>query len=222
MTVTYACENHVAHIQLNRPEARNAFNRQLFAELDDAMFRFRDDDDARVCVMDAAGPAFSVGFDIKDGDRAMGDEGDDGRGFRSTYLGDDMGGKPVIVAVHGHCVGQGVANALFGDIRICSPDAVFTLAEARIGISAQALPQLLSDAIGGSQARYMLVSGERCDADWALRSGLMHEVVDRDRLSERAFELAASILKQAPLATRAHKLVLRAAQTEQHQGLGSK
>ena len=178
MTVAYEVEDHVAHITLDRPEARNAFNRQLFAELDDAMFRFRDDDRARVCVMDAAGPAFSVGFDIKDGDRAMSSEGDDGRGFRSTYLDDDMGGKPVIVAVHGHCVGQGVANALFGDIRICSPDAVFTLAEARIGISAQALPQLLSDAIGGSHARYMLVSGEPCDADWALRSGLLHEIVE--------------------------------------------
>ena len=138
MTVTYASENHIAHITLNRPEQRNAFSRQLFAELDEAMFRFRDDEDARVCVMDAAGPAFSVGFDIKDGDRAM-SGGGDGRGFDSTYLMDDMGGKPVVVAVHGHCVGQGVANALFGDIRICSPDAVFTLAEARVGISARAL-----------------------------------------------------------------------------------
>ncbi|MEM9174444.1 MAG: enoyl-CoA hydratase/isomerase family protein [Myxococcota bacterium] len=214
MTVTYRCEDHVAHVRLDRPEARNAFNRQLFAELDEAMFRFRDDDEARVCVMDAAGPAFSVVFDIKDGDRAMGDEGDDGRGFRSTYLDDDMGGKPVIVAIHGHCVGQGVANALFGDIRICSPDARFTLSEARIGISAQALPQLMSDAIGGSQARYLLVSGERCDADWALRSGLVHEVVERETLSARAFALARSILQQAPLATRAHKLILRAALTE--------
>ncbi|MGB0620004.1 MAG: enoyl-CoA hydratase/isomerase family protein [Myxococcota bacterium] len=214
MTVSYELEDHVAHIRLNRPEARNAFNRQLFAELDEAFFRFRDDHDARVCVMDAAGPAFSVGFDIKDGDRAMGEEGDDGRGFASTYLADDMGGKPVIVAVQGHCVGQGVANALFGDLRICSEDALFTLSEARIGISAQALPQMLSDALGGSNARYMLVSGERCDAAWALRTGLMHEVVERERLVDRAFELAASLLKQAPLATRAHKLILRAAQTE--------
>ena len=214
MTVIYETEDHIAHITLNRPERRNAFDRALFADLDAAMFRFRDDDDARVCVMDATGPAFSVGFDIKAGDQAMSKADDDGRGFRSTYLEDDMGGKPVIVAIHGHCVGQGVANALFGDIRICSTDAVFTLAEARIGIPAQALPQLLSDAIGGSHARYMLVSGEPCDADWALRAALVHEVVDRDQLSERAFALARAILAQAPLATRAHKRLLRAALTE--------
>ena len=214
MTVLYELSNHIAHVTLNRPDNRNAFNRQLFADLDAAMFRFRNDDDARVCVMDAAGKAFSVGFDIKDGDRAMGGDDDDGREFTSTYLSDDMGGKPVIVAIHGHCVGQGVANALFGDIRICSRDALFTLAEARVGISALALPQLLTDTIGASHARYMLVTGERCDAGWALRSGLVHEIVERDELTERAFDLARSMLKQAPLANRAHKLILRAAVTE--------
>lgn len=213
MTVTYELEGHVAHITLNRPEARNAFDRRLFADLDAAMFRFRDDSAARVCVMDAAGPAFSVGFDIKDGDAAM-RGGDDGRSFSSTYLGDDMGGKPVIVAIQGHCVGQGVANALFGDVRIASADAVFTLAEARIGISALALPQLLHDTIGASHARYLLLTGEPCDADWALRSGLVHEVVEREHLTARAMELAASMLTQAPLAMRAHKQVLRAAVSE--------
>lgn len=60
MTVSYELEEHVAHIRLNRPEARNAFNRQLFAELDDVFFRFRDDHDARVCVMDAAPPSASA------------------------------------------------------------------------------------------------------------------------------------------------------------------
>jgi len=214
MTVLYELSDHVAHITLNRPDQRNAFNRQLFADLDEAMFRFRDDDEARVCVMDAAGPAFSVGFDIKDGDRAMSGADDDGREFASSYLGDDMGGKPVIVAMHGHCVGQAVANGLFGDIRICSPDAMFTLAEARVGISALALPQLLTDTIGASHARYMLMTGERCGADWALRSGLVHEVVERDQLTERCFELARSMLLQAPLANRAHKLILRAAVSE--------
>ncbi|GEM_PF-3486018 len=98
---------------------------------------------------------------------------------------------------------------------------MFTLAEARVGISAQALPQLLSDAIGGSHARYMLVTGEPCDADWALRSGLMHEVVERDGLTDRAFELAHSMLRQAPLATRAHKLILRAALTESREDVAA-
>ena len=214
MTVLYDLNDRIAHITLNRPDQRNAFNRQLFADLDEAMFRFRDDDRARICVMDAAGAAFSVGFDIKDGDQAMTGGDDDGREFTSTYLGDDIGGKPVIVAVHGHCVGQGVANALFGDIRICSPDAKFTLAEAMVGISALALPQLLTDLIGASHARYMLVSGERCDAEWALRTGLMHEVVEREHLTDRAFELAHLMLRQAPLATRAHKLILKAALTD--------
>ena len=71
MTVLYDLNDRIAHITLNRPDQRNAFNRQLFADLDEAMFRFRDDDGARICVMDAAGAAFSVGFDIKDGDQAM-------------------------------------------------------------------------------------------------------------------------------------------------------
>lgn len=215
MTVRYELDGHVARITLDRADARNAFNRALFADLDTAMFRFRDDDQARIAIFAAEGPAFSVGFDIKDGDRAMSRSGDgsDGREFTSTYLADDMGGKPVIAAIHGHCVGQAVANALFCDIRVASDDAIFTLAEARVGISALALPQMLHDTIGASHARYMLLTGEPCSARWALRSGLVHEVVSRADLESRTSELADSMLTHAPLATRAHKLILRQAVT---------
>jgi enoyl-CoA hydratase/carnithine racemase len=215
-TVLYECEGGIAVITLNRPERLNAFNAALFADLNAAIARFRDDAAAQVCILTAAGDrAFSAGMDIDAGDALLkGGDLDAASQFEFDFTDDNMGGKPVIFAAFGHCVGQAVALAAWADIRIAADTTQFALPEAKLGVNAVLLPVLLTDLIGGSQAAYALIYGGRLGADWALRSGFVHEVVTADAVMTRAREIAGEIMKQGPMALRAHKRLLLAARRE--------
>lgn len=208
--VLYEISGGVATITLNRPDRMNTFNEAMFSELNAAVARFKTDDDARVCILTAAGTgAFSAGLDIDASNAVMQEGSDRSEQFDLDFLDDDLGGKPVIFACFGHCVGQAMALGGWADIRIAADTTLFSLPEAKIGISAVTLPGLLEELIGVSQAAYALLYGGQLDANWALRSGFVHEVVQMERLKERAEEIAAQMSLQAPLALKAHKSLLR-------------
>jgi len=214
--VLYDVADGIATITLNRPNKMNTFNKAMFSDLNGAMARFRDDETAGVAILTAAGDgAFSAGLDI-DAGNALVNGGDlsETSAFELDFLGDDMGGKPVVFACFGHCVGQAAALGGWADIRIAADDTLISLPEAKIGISAVALPGLLVDLLGGSQASYALLYGGALDANWGLRSGFFHEVMPRDALQARARAIALEMMKQAPLALQAHKLIVRAAMRE--------
>lgn len=214
-TVLYEVSEGIATITLNRPTKLNAFNKAMFAELNAAMARFRDDETAYSCIITATqGAAFSAGFDIETGAAMLSRGTDDTSAFEMNFVDDDMNGKPVIFAAFGHCIGQAVALGSCADIRIAADDTIFSLPEAKIGISAALLPGLLSKLLGASQASYALLYGGNLDADWGLRSGFLHEVVSRDRLLPRAREIALAMNAQAPLALGAHKRLMRASMWE--------
>ncbi|MCP3935609.1 MAG: enoyl-CoA hydratase/isomerase family protein [Actinomycetia bacterium] len=210
--VRYDLDEGIATITLNRPDNMNAFDQAMFGGLNSAVARFRDDPAAQVCIVTAAGDGpFSAGLDI-DAAHALLADGDMSKSkeFLLDFERDDLGGKPVIVACFGHCVGQGLALAGWGDIRIAATDTRFSIPEAKIGISAVSLPAMLVGLIGASHATYALLYGGSLDAEWGLRSGFIHEVVDRQDLQKRAREIACEMMRQAPLALRAHKKLSRA------------
>ncbi len=211
--IRYDLDEGIATVTIDRPERLNAFDEAVFAGLNEAMARFKADDDARVAILTASGDrAFSAGLDIQAGDAVM--SGGDlaaTNAFLLDFMDDDMGGKPVIFAGFGRCVGQGVSLAAWADLRIAADTTLFSLPEARIGISAQSLPGQLVDLLGASVAHYFLLYGEDLTAEWARSVGFVHEVVPFDRLLPRAREVAASMMQQGPLALAAHKRVLRAA-----------
>ncbi|MEY8828903.1 enoyl-CoA hydratase/isomerase family protein [Sedimentitalea sp. XS_ASV28] len=213
--VLYKVADGVATITLNRPDQMNTFDEAMFDGLNRAIARFRADDDARVVILTASGDrAFSAGLDVKAGN-ALVQSGDMSRQerFECDFLDSDLGGKPVILTAFGHCVGQAVALAAWADIRIAATGTRFSLPEAQLGISAVSLPGLLVDLIGSAQAAYMLLYGGQLEADWALRSGFVHEVVPPEALMERAHAVARTMVGQAPMALQAHKQLLRAART---------
>ena len=209
----YRVEDGIAYLTLNRPRHLNAIGKHLAGALNAAFAAFREDEKTRVMVMDAAGDrAFSAGFDIKEGDRAFAETGAEaGKAYELDFLRADLNGKPVIAAIQGHCVGLGVALALAADIRIGATDAEFSVTEARIGISAVQLPSLLVERIGYAHSGYFLLHMGPLDAKWALRSGMLHEVTDPRNLRDRAVKIAQMLASQAPLALRAHKKLLLAA-----------
>lgn len=217
-------EGHVATITLNRPEAMNSIDPELRAALQDAWTEIDANDGIRVAILTGAGGrAFCAGADLK---RTMPPkESHAQRTFGSSTRDHLLDGldtdKPLIAAVNGFAVGGGMELALACDIRIASTQAQFGLAEVRQGsIPGAGGTQTLPRAIGRSAAMQMLLTGDRVDAQEALRIGLVSEVVAPDSLMVRAREVAIRIAQNAPLSVRAIKrLVVRGADVPLQTGI---
>lgn len=206
--VLYEKQDHVAVITLNRPDRMNALGRELATELRDAEARFAEDDDAWVGVYTGAGDrAFCAGRDLKE---VAGSAAGNGAPMTPRFdrITPDIG-KPTIAAVNGAAYGGGLERALACDIRICSENATFALAEVKVGLcpptGAFALPRL----VGLSNSMWMLLGGEPVDAEEALRMGLVSKVVPQSELMSAALRMANTIAANAPLAVRATRKLAR-------------
>lgn len=159
-TVLLERHGHVGVISLNRPEVLNAFNRQMYSDFDAKLAEAGDDPDIWAIVVAATGErAFSVGVDLKALDRDLAcSRGTEGYGPLAITAG-MVTPKPVIAAVHGHCVGEGLALALSADLVVAAEDAVFSAPEARIGINAVDLPRLLARRVPYGAALALLAQG---------------------------------------------------------------
>ena len=204
MAVDYEKRGRIAVITLNRPEALNALNGDVQRELHDAMVDFRDDDDLWVAILTGAGDrAFSAGADIK-GFRPGTGEAPQRRDEPPVRA--DTIWKPVIAAIHGYCLGGGLELALTCDIRIAADNAQLGQPEINIGFIAggggtQRLPRFIPRAVAAD----ILLTGDRINAEQALRWGLVTRVVPRDQLMPTAMEIAETICQRGPLGVRATK-----------------
>ncbi len=223
MTVTYATDGYVCTITLNRPDALNAFNRQMVQEFSDACARFRDDADLRVAIVTGAGDrAFSVGADLTDLIPAMMDDPAKG-GYRAppTIMRGQVIRKPFLAAINGFALGGGFECALACDLRIASNNARLGAPEVGLGLipgwgGTQRLPRVL----GATHAMQLLLTGEPVDADTALRIGLLSAVVEPADLLPTARRYAERICRNGPLAVQAAKeATLRGAETSLEAGL---
>lgn len=208
MPIDYERRGHVALITINRPEAMNAIDRAHNAELDAAWRRMNQDDDIRVGVLTGAGErAFSAGADLKDLIPAHRDAVR--AGSRTPWAVGGMTfephfGKPLICAVNGHALAGGMELALACDIRICSPNATFGLAETKWAIIPGAGGTVrLPLAVPLGWAMEIILTGDPIDADTALRIGLVNRVVASDELVDSAMKLADTIANRGPLAVQA-------------------
>ena len=178
-------------ITLNRPERRNAINRELNAAIVAALRAFDGDADARVAVLTGADPAFCAGMDLTDlgwADRSPGDRGDT---FASALR---AVRKPVIAAVNGPAITGGFELALGADFILASERAFFGDTHARVGVfPGGGMTVYLAQAVGVRRARQLSYTGELIDAAEALRLGLANEVLPHDGLLPRAREVATAV-----------------------------
>lgn len=207
--VTYQLEDHVALITLNRPEAMNTFNPAMYREFNAATARFRDDDEAWVAVIAAAGDrAFSAGVDLKALDAAAG-EAEDPSALAETFdvelEGEYFCDKPILAAIRGYCIGEGLSMALGCDLRIAGEGARFALPEGRVGLPTINAAMHGARLMGVAHALELLLLGEQRDAGWAYRTGLVNRVVPDDRVLEEAMAWARKIASLSPLANRITK-----------------
>jgi 2-(1,2-epoxy-1,2-dihydrophenyl)acetyl-CoA isomerase len=194
-TVNLEIRDGAAWIELNRPDALNAWNTQFGEDLHAAVHRAAGDDEARVVVITGAGRAFSSGADLKQGfDPTPAGHPDVHTRLTQTYhpimTTIRRMPKPVIAAVNGPAVGIGCSLALCSDLIVAGESAYFLLAFVNIGLVPDGGSSLFLPArIGFTRAIEMAMLGERVPAAQALEWGLVNRVVGDDDLPAAADEL---------------------------------
>ncbi|MBM4203905.1 MAG: enoyl-CoA hydratase [Gammaproteobacteria bacterium] len=200
-TLLYEVQDGILTLTLNRPEALNAFNRDMMNEMIDALDKADADDSVRAIIVTGSGRAFCAGADLSSGGNTF---NSDARPDRESGLNRDGGGlltlriygckKPMIAAVNGPAVGVGVTMQLPMDIRIASDNAKFGFVFARRGIVPEACSSyFLPRVVGISQALEWCYTGRVFPADEALRGGLVRSVHPKDELLTIARGIAREI-----------------------------
>jgi len=170
-------DTDVLRVTLARPESRNAFDAALIAELAEA---FVDVGTVRAVVLSGDGPSFCAGADIEwmrasaDLDREANVA--DAIALQRMFEAIDTCPAPVVAVVQGHAFGGGVGLVATSDIVVAEPRATFAFSEVKLGIVPAVISPYALRRIGAGAARRYFVTGERFDAETALRIGLVHEV----------------------------------------------
>ncbi|MGD0713083.1 MAG: enoyl-CoA hydratase-related protein [Gaiellaceae bacterium] len=201
-------DGHVLRITLARPDRRNAFDAALIAELAEA---FVDVGRARAVLLAGDGPSFCAGADV-DWMRAsaglsLDENVADANAMRRMFEAIDGCPAPVVARVQGHALGGGAGLVAAADIAIAAPGTVFAFSEVKLGIIPAVISPFVLPKIGPGAARRYFVTGERFDAETALRIGLVHEVAaDLDAAVERVL---GELLSAGPHAARWAKRLVR-------------
>jgi methylglutaconyl-CoA hydratase len=209
-----------ARVTLDRPEVRNAFNAELIGELRTTFDGFaRETPDAlRGVVLAGNGPVFCAGADVEWMRSSIGMTLEanerDAAAMQAMFTAIDLCPVPIIARVQGAALGGGMGLCAVSDIVIASADTVFGFTETKLGILPAVISTFVLPKIGESHARALYASGERFDADRALRIGLVHEIVDdAPALDTRVEALLAELGTAGPTAARAAKALIRELRT---------
>jgi enoyl-CoA hydratase len=210
---------HVVLITLDRPEAKNACDLEHFHQLVQAWRRFDADEAAWVAIFTGVGRSFMSGADLKtyvpeitalakqlqDGTAASVNGYSLSDGTEAVLRGSKIY-KPIIAAVNGPCVAGGMEMLGGVDIRVASEHATFGVLEPARGLFAGGGTTVrLPRQVPFAHAMEFLLCADRVDAQRAYEMGLLNAVVPEDALLDTAFEYAARITKNAPLAIQATK-----------------
>lgn len=204
-------KGHVTTLTINRPDALNALNSDVLADLSAAIDEVENDQDAYVVIITGAGRSFVAGADIS---QLVGQGPVDGKKFacdgNDVFLKLENMTKPTIAAVNGFALGGGNEMAMACDIRLASEKAKFGQPEVGLGI----IPgfggtQRLARIVGMSKAMELIFTTRTISAAEAKTIGLVSEVYPPDELMPKAMELAETICGQGQIAVREAKRCVR-------------
>jgi enoyl-CoA hydratase len=211
-------DDHIAWLTLNRPDKRNTMGHAFFEEIEMLFDGFDRDPDIRVVIIKAEGKSFSAGTDLEEAAKLLGQGSADGRehmrkeilALQQSFTQIEKCRKPVIAAVHRHCIGAGVDMICACDIRMATADAIFSIRETRMGIIADVgTLQRLPHIIGQGWLRELALTGRDFTAQEALQVGLVTRICDeRPELYKEAENLAAQIAACPPLTVQGTKEVI--------------
>lgn len=203
----------VARLTLNRPEKRNALNKEMITAIRRQLSEWSGDSSIHALIIDATGDCFCAGADIEWMQQAA----------KYTFEENiedahELGGlldllyhfpRPVISLVHGPAYGGALGLIAASDIALSTPDAVFCLSEVRIGLIPAVISPYVVEAIGLRQARRYTLSAEKIDAGKALSIGLVHEVIEQERFEQYSAYLIHQLREGSPAAQAQAKALLR-------------
>jgi len=209
--IIYEKSGGIATITLNRPEALNAFSKEVIEEILKALEDVKADENTRVVILTGAGEkAFSAGADIKamKGMNAL-------KARELSLMGEKLCDtlenleKPVIAAINGYALGGGLEVAMACDIRIASENARMGQTEINIGlIPGWGGTQRLTRLIGKTKAKELIFTGKIVDAKTAEQLGIVNMVVPTEKFRETVQQFAAELASKAPVALKVAKALI--------------
>ena len=204
----------LAHVRLNRPNVLNAYNMQMRDDFSQVLAAVQDDPDIGAMLITGEGRAFCAGADLTE----FGTAPSQTVARRVRWQRDVWGqflslSKPIVIAVHGYCIGSGLEIALLGDLRLAAQGTIFALPEVQLGmIPAAGGSQTLPRNTRPGQAMDILLTGRRFDAGEALAMGLITRVVPPENLQADSMEAARRLAELDADAVAAAKTALRLGQ----------
>jgi len=211
-------DGFITWLTLDRPEKRNTMTIDFFKRMARIFPEFDQDPEVRVIVIKAEGKSFTAGLDLVDASSLFEEPTADSRDrFRRKILelqesnnAIERCRKPVIAAVHSHCIGGGVDLLSACDIRIATRDAVFAIRETKMAMIADlGTLQRLPHIIGHGWFKELALTGRDFTAEEAYRMGFITRICeDRDELHAEAKKLAEEIASCSPLAVQGAKEVI--------------
>ena len=221
-TVRFEKKDNIALMTIDRPEALNALNSTVIAELEQVVTELENDGTIRAMILTGEGRSFVAGADIGeqypldlDGGRRWGQRGS------ALFRRVEKLEFPTIAAVNGFALGGGCELAMSCDIILASEKAKFGQPEVGLGITpgfsgTQRLPR----RVGVAKAKELIFSGRTVKADEAERIGLVNAVYAPEALLDGAMEMARSFAKNAPIAVKYAKACIdRGMQTDIDSGI---
>lgn len=207
-------EDRVGVLTFNRPDRRNALSPAMYEGFEKVLPQLAVDPDVRVVMITGAGGAFCAGGDVKAMNAAHVSDPDGSVGMtaqervvdlqhrqRAVSLAVHDFTKPVIAAVPGAAAGAGLSIALSADLRICSPQALFVTAFAKVAASGDfGGSWFMNRLVGEAKAKELYFRSPRVTASEALELGLVNEILYDDDFESAALRWCGEIADQAPLA----------------------
>ncbi|CAD5215187.1 unnamed protein product [Bursaphelenchus xylophilus] len=216
----------VAHVQLNRPKSRNALTIGLWDDLKTAFDHLDTCSSCRAIVLSGNGLSFGVGIDLKEGITKImdvaGDKSKDvsrkalallnlinyiQKSFNSAYLCK----KPVIAAIHGHCIGGTISLAALTDIRYAVKTTVFNIKEVDVGLAADVgVLNVISKITGNdSWCRELAFTARDFNGTEGVEKGFLSRAFDTQKeCLDGALDLAKEIASKSPIAVQGSKLAM--------------
>jgi methylglutaconyl-CoA hydratase len=220
-----ADEGSVATITLARPEARNALNAALIADVTRCFEELAEDEGVRVVALTGEGPSFCAGADIGYMRDTAGfsyqENMEEARRLAEMFRAVADLPKPVVAKVRGAAIGGGAGLVAATDFAVAEEGTQFAFAEVRLGIAPATIAPFVVRKIGLSLAGALFLTGERFGADRAREIGLVHEVVPEEKLDAAVGKVIEQFLQGGPAAQAAIKDALRQIEaTEPMEALG--
>lgn len=200
MNVVVEAKGAVQWITLNRPERRNALDRETMASLKEALVKAGNNPTVRVIVLTGAGGAFSAGADLKANTEIRGEEDLIERYYNPAIRAIRRVRKPVIAAVDGVAAGYGCSLALACDVRLASDRARLAVLFVKVGLGLDGGASWFLPRLVGLRAYELGLTGDMVEAGEAERIGLVNRVLPVDGFGEAVQKYAEKLAAQAPIA----------------------